>query len=185
MKTNPYHFNPSSRRSASLKALLCAMLLSGATVTPIWAESHAPVHSVTGSGLTAVPKDFWFPGSQPYFHQTSISARQEADGTVKGSLILQDWSDTREGHFIAVLEVNCLSVTENTAYFGAVILWSTDQSFAPPGTEIVGYVTDKNGAGSDLSWFGPAFLYLAPDQDCSARPAIRQVPIASGNFIVR
>jgi len=163
----------------TLKALVGAMLLSGAT--SLFAE--APLHSVTGSALTAIPADFWFPGSLPYLHQTSISAHQQADGTVKGDAIFQEWSDTRQGHFLIEMRITCLNVIGNTAYFGAVILRSNDLIFAPPGSELIGYVTDSNGVGPDIFWFGPDFIF--PGQDCSDRPAIREVPITSGNFIVR
>jgi len=71
--------------SSSLKALFGAVLLSGAIVPPISAEPQGVVHSITGSGLTVVAENFFFPGSEGFTARQSISARQKADGTVGGN----------------------------------------------------------------------------------------------------
>jgi hypothetical protein len=161
------------------------MLLSGAAVTSVLAESNAPVHSVDGSGVVHIPKDFFFPGSDSFFERYSISARQRSDGSVEGKLFVEAWGESAPvGHSFSMIDVNCLSVSGKTAYYGGVIRWTNDP-YAAVGLAVIGYVTDANGVDSDLAWFGPAFLFLADGQDCSARPDMVQMPIAIGNYNVR
>jgi hypothetical protein len=169
----------------TLKALVGAILLSGVIVPTVSAESQAAVHSVTGSGLVHIPTDFFFPGSGSFYERFTISARQAPDGTVEGHLIVDAFSESRPvGHSMTVIDVNCLSVTGNTAYYGGVIV-RTNDPFAAVGLTVIGYVTDANGAGPDLTWFGPAVLFLAPGQDCTAQPVMPQMPVASGNYVLR
>ena len=166
------------------KALLGAMLLSSAIVTPVSAEPKGVVHLITGSGKIVIPRDFFFPGSEGITAATTISARQKADGTVEGFFMFHVWIESRPEPFVTLGEVNCLFVEGNTGYWGGVIR-SSDNPFTPPGSAEVGSITDTNGDGPDTIGNGPAFIFLAPGQDCTARPAIPQTPIASGNFILR
>ncbi len=169
----------------TLKALLCATLLSGAAVAPVLAESQGVVHSLDGSGAVHIPNDFFFPGSVSFWERYSISARQKADGTVDGTLIVEAWGEsTPVSHSQSVIDITCLNASGDTAYYGGVVRWTNDP-FAVPGLDIVGVVTDAKGAGPDLAWFGPAFIFLAPGQDCSDEPAMPKLPIAVGNYVVR
>jgi hypothetical protein len=169
----------------TLKTLLCATLLSGAAVTPVLAGSQGVLHSVNGSGAVHIPNDFFFPGSVSFWERYSISARQKADGTVDGTLIVEAWGEsTPVSHSQSVIDITCLHTSGNTVYYGGVIRWSNDP-FAAPGLEIVGIVTDADGADSDLTWFGPAFIFLAAGQDCSDEPAMPTLPLEVGNYVVR
>ena len=168
-----------------LKALLGAMLLSGAIVTPVSAEPQGVVLAITGSGLTVVEENFFFPGSPGFSARQTISARQKSDGRVEGSFIIQIWFASNPSPIVLVQDITCLTLDGNTAYFGAVIRWSSDLSYAKPGDSAVGFVTDTDGNGPDISWSGPSVFFLAPGQDCTARPPMPQLPLASGNFIVR
>ena len=172
--------------SNSLKVLLGAMLLAGAIVTPVSAEPKGVVHSINGSGLIVVKEDFFWPGSPAFSFRQEISAWQRSDGTVGGTFVVQIWGLTPGNAPVVLLqEVTCLTVDGNTAYTTSVIRWSSNPNLAKPGDEVAFFVTDSDGNGPDISWSGPAQFFLAPGQDCTSHPFMPQVPIASGNFIVR
>jgi hypothetical protein len=192
--------------SPRLITLLCAIFISGVITTSVSAdsrdyarndddrshgrnggdESHDGFHSVNGFGIVHIPNDFFFPGSVSFYESYTIFARQDCDGTVKGKLIVEAWSESDPAsRTTTVIDVNCLTVTGNTAYYGGVVRWTNDP-FAFVGLDTVGYATDaKKRAGPDLTWFGPAILFLAAGQDCTAQPVMPQMPIVSGHYIVR
>jgi hypothetical protein len=180
----------------NLKTLLCSILVSLAATLVATAESghheredqdrpHDDSHFVAGYGVVHVPVDFFGPGSVSFYESYTVSARRQPDGTVKGTVVVQAWSETDAAtRTTTVIDVDCLTITGGTAYWGGVVRW-TDEPFAFVGMEALGFVTDSRRAAPDLTWFGPAFIFVQPGQDCSSHPTMPQMPIVSGNYIVR
>jgi hypothetical protein len=169
------------------KTLAAALFL--ATVIPMaftaLAGPPAEMHSLTGAGFVVVPADYFFPGSPAWTSWSTIEAHLKPDGTVQGTSMLHLWFESSPNPINLVTDITCLTVDGNTAYFSGVLTSSSDLSYAKPGDEEVGFVTDTNGDGPDFFWSGPSVFFLPPGADCTAKPAMLQYRLTSGNFIVR
>jgi len=169
------------------KTLVAALLLSTAMpmVSTALAGPPADMHSLSGAGYVVVPADFFYPGSPEFSSWSMISVHQKADGTVQGTYILNLWFDSQPNPIVLASDITCLTVDGNTAWFSGVISRSNDLSYAKPGDEEVGFVTDTHGDGPDIFWSGPSVFFLPPGADCTAKPAMLQYLLTSGNFVVR
>ncbi len=172
-------------KTSTIHTLAASILLLTAMTIASRADTHGNVHSITGSGLVVVPADFFFPGSQGFASWTTVSAHQKADGAVEGSSILHIWFDSQPNPIILAADINCLTSDGATAFFSGVVTRSNDLSYSKPGDQLVGFVTDTNGNEPDIFWVGPSIFFLPPGGDCTAKPAMLQYPLTSGNFVVR
>jgi len=158
-----------------MKSLFAGLLLAGTAFMPWTAQAQKITHTVTGSGLTIVEKDFFYPGSEPFSFRQSISAWQKADGTSGGSLVVQVWSPGAPTVVTMVGEIISLTVVGNTAYYVLVNTHSnSDDPFFAVGVLGKGFITDKNSAGPDYAYSGPIFI-----------PFLPELPVVQGNFVVR
>jgi hypothetical protein len=169
----------------SFKGLIGGLLMAALTSIPSVTEAQQRVvHSVSGSGLTVVEKDFFFPGSPAFTFRNIIAATLHADGTVSGKLVVHVIQPP-EAPITLVGDITCLTFEGKTVFYGATIIKTTNPGYSPVGTEAVGFVTDTDGDGPDISWGGPSIFFLQPGQTCADHPIMPQQPISSGNFVVR
>lgn len=163
---------------------LAVAILTIAASLPILGQSQSRDHSINGSGVSAVP-DNYFPGTPGFATRQSISARQRANGEVDGLVFVQI-TGLGPDEIRMTIQVTCLSVADHTAYWGGIVVSSNVSSPGfTPGTEAVGFVFDGPSAGTDLSWSGPSMFWAPNGETCADHPLLPPVPVVKGHFEVR
>jgi hypothetical protein len=173
---------------APLGALLlaaCADLPSAPTVLPARPEvpaaavaaspaARAPLHIVTGSGA-------W--GFSPALAtHMSVSITMFADGSVRGTVVTRaDLTPFELGHPTFSMDVDCLAVSGNTAWFSGITSHSSS-AYPAVGDAGIGVIVD-NGR-TDLAFSGPTWFW-APGKTCADMPELPQLPVSSGGYAVR
>ena len=168
------------------KTLAAALLLTTALAITSTALAGPPpgMHSLSGAGFGR-PGRLLLPGLAGMISWCNHSAHLRPDGAVEGTSVLHLWFESSPNPINLVTDITCLTVDGNTAYFSGILTSSSDLSYAKPGEEEVGFVTDTNGDGPDIFWSGPPVFFLPPGADCTAKPAMPQYHLTSGNFDVR
>jgi hypothetical protein len=166
--------------AASLLFAACTELPSAPTAETPFASvaaspaARAPVNIVTGGGTFGVP-------GVMSVHMT-VSIVRFADGDVRGTVVHRaDLTQFGLGYPVFSMDVDCLVVSGNTAWFSGVTRQSTGD-FPAVGDAGIGVVVDQGS--TDLAFSGPVDFW-APGQTCADMPALPQLPVSAGSFHVR
>jgi hypothetical protein len=166
--------------AASLLFAACTDLPSAPTAETPFASvaaspaARAPVNIVTGGGTFGVP-------GVMSVHMT-VSIVRFADGDVRGTVVHRaDLTQFGLGYPVFSMDVDCLVVSGNTAWFSGVTRQSTGD-FPAVGDAGIGVVVDQGS--TDLAFSGPVDFW-APGQTCADMPALPQLPVSAGSFHVR
>ncbi len=144
-------------------------------------SAEAPAHYVSGAGRMAQP---FGPGAALTFEMT-LDARVTADGHASGRSVVRLLDESLFGLPPAtmVLDVTCLKVAGQDAWFGGVVVQSTLPDVYPIGYTALGRVQD--GGAQDQAWSGPAVFYAPPGTTCADMPVLPLLPLENGDFVVR
>ena len=143
--------------------------------------AQAPVHTVTGYGRQKPAQGLEF--------ATTLAIHQDATGRVWGRVIthiidLSMFGVLTKGELIQ--EPVCMRVVGNTAYISMVTVKSYDENVSKVGDKGVFWVQDIGKGGVDVAYGGPAAFWDPTDVICtSTPPQLPEVPVATGDFIVR
>jgi hypothetical protein len=172
--------------AVSLLFAACADLPSSpAADAPIASVSaspaaRAPVNIVTGGGTFEVPGVPGFSAAMSV-HMT-VSITRFADGNVRGTVVNRaDLTQFGLGYPVFSMDVDCLVVSGNTAWFSGITRQSTGE-FPAVGDAGIGVIVDQGS--TDLAFSGPV-VFWAPGQTCADMPALPQLPVSAGSFHVR
>jgi hypothetical protein len=142
--------------------------------------ARAPVSIVTGGGTFEVPGVPGFSAAMSV-HMT-VSIARFADGAVRGTVVNRaDLTQFGLGYPTFSMDVDCLVVSGNTAWFSGVTRQSTG-AFPAVGDAGIGVIVDLGS--TDLAFSGPVDFW-APGQTCVDMPSLPQLPVSAGSFHVR
>ena len=172
-----------------LSGILTVLVIVGLLVT-VKSSAFAPLESANGHGTVFRTNE----DGDAVRRQFSFSARRNSDGTVTGHAVLHNpaFDGANGNNYQAKLEISCMRVVGNTAYFGGTIKRTNDPNLVDTAFFSV---QDNGEPGADRDKIsGLAFADEIPGNDpgdpqycqfLDTDPNIVLETIESGNIQVR